>query len=443
MTPFKFYLLTDTHYFEPSLGAEGKAFESYMKREQFFLKESSQIVKATFEKIAEDKETDIVLIAGDLSKNGEKESHLSFIKELYKLSKKGKKIYVITAGHDYNEFSYCYKNDERYEVEGTSFDELYEMYYDFGLSEALSVHKRTHSYIAEIAPGVRLLALNCDSSDDVKGVFADDMLSWIKEQTDKAKEDGAFVFAICHYPIIPGVPVFDLVGDTKVKEWRRVASFLADEGVEIAFTGHMHIQSVNEFTSEKGNRFIDVCTAALVGSPARYRRVTVSEEGVMNIESIQTAEFRENTDVPLQKFFDDKFNEAILERVLGALSGGEGAVGAIKKKAKGFVENGTVGSLSRLLAIKTDKELKEKKLTDLIGEIGLAIFKGDMPYTEGTPVGDTFLRLLKRFSFVIGKVERKLSKDGNRVDLKEMLLGTIGYNKRYGDNFAEIELFKS
>ena len=333
MTPFKFYLLTDTHYFEPSLGAEGKAFESYMKREQFFLKESSQIVKATFEKIAEDNETDIVLIAGDLSKNGEKESHLSFIKELYKLHKNGKKIYVITAGHDYNEFSYCYKNDERYEVEGTSFDELYEMYYDFGLSEALSVHKRTHSYIAEIAPKVRLLALNCDSSDDEKGGFADDMLSWIKEQTDKANEDGAFVFAICHYPIIPGVPVFDLVGDTKVKEWRRVASFLADEGVEIAFTGHMHIQSVNEFTSEKGNRFIDVCTAALVGSPARYRRVTVSEEGVMNIESIQTAEFRENTDVPLQKFFDDKFNEAILERVLGALSGGEGAVRVIKKKA--------------------------------------------------------------------------------------------------------------
>ena len=27
MNPIKFYLLTDTHYFEKSLGAEGKAFE--------------------------------------------------------------------------------------------------------------------------------------------------------------------------------------------------------------------------------------------------------------------------------------------------------------------------------------------------------------------------------------------------------------------------------
>lgn len=440
MTPFKFYLLTDTHYFEPSLGAEGKAFEEYMKREQFFLKESSQIVKATFEKIAEDTETEIVLIAGDLTKNGEKESHLSFIKELYKLNKRGKKIYVITAGHDYNDFSYCYKNDERYEVEGTSFSELYEMYYDFGLSEALSVHERTHSYIAEIAPKVRLLAINCDSSDDAKGVFAEDMLSWIKEQTDKAREDGAFVFAMCHYPVIPGVPVFDFVGDTKVKEWRRVASFLADEGVQVVFTGHMHIQSVNEFTSEKGDRFIDICTAALVGSPARYRKVEVSEEGVMTIKSIMSAEFRENTDVPLQRFFDDKFGEAILTRVLGALSGGEGAIGVIKKKAKAFVEKGTVGSLSSLLMIKIDKELKEKRLTDLIGEVGLAIFKGDMPYKKGTPVGDTLSRLLKRFSPIIGIAERKLAKDGIRPDLKKMLLDTVGHNKPYGDNEAEIKL---
>lgn len=440
MTPFKFYLVTDTHYFEPSLGAEGKAFDDYMKREQYFLKESSQIVKATFRKIAEDTETDIVIIPGDLSKNGEKESHLSFIKELYKLNKAGKKIYVITAGHDYNDFSYCYKNDECYEVEGTTFDELYEMYYDFGLSEALSVHKRTHSYIAEIAPKVRLLAINCDSSDDAKGVFTDDMLVWIKEQTDKAKEDGAFVFAISHYPIIPGVPVFDLVGDTKVKDWRSVASFLADEGVEIAFTGHMHIQSVNEFTSEKGNRFIDVCTAALVGSPARYRRVEVSEDGVMKIESITSAEFRENIDVSLQKYYDDKFNEAILVRVLGALSGGEGAVGALKKKAKSFVENGTVGSLSRLLMIKADKEIKDKKLTELIGDIGLCIFKGDMPYTEGTAVYKLFSRIFKRFSFAIKIAEGKLEKDGVKPDLRDMLLNTIGNNKPYKDNDLEIKL---
>ena len=50
------------------------------------------------------------------------------VKELYKLKEKGKKNFVITAGHDYNEYSYGYKNDERIEVEGTDFDELYDFY---------------------------------------------------------------------------------------------------------------------------------------------------------------------------------------------------------------------------------------------------------------------------------------------------------------------------
>ena len=75
MIPLSFYLVTDTHYFEPSLGASGKAFDNYMRKEQYFMRESSAIVKATFEKLAADKTVDTVLIPGDLSKNGEIESH--------------------------------------------------------------------------------------------------------------------------------------------------------------------------------------------------------------------------------------------------------------------------------------------------------------------------------------------------------------------------------
>ena len=84
MKPVSFYLVTDTHYFEPSLGAEGKAFDDYMRSELYFVKESSAIVKAVFDRIAEDKETNIVIIPGDLTKNGEKESHRSFVRELQK-----------------------------------------------------------------------------------------------------------------------------------------------------------------------------------------------------------------------------------------------------------------------------------------------------------------------------------------------------------------------
>ena len=56
MENLKFYLLTDTHYFEESLGASGKAYEEYMKTEAFYLKESSMINKTVFEKPTEGEE---------------------------------------------------------------------------------------------------------------------------------------------------------------------------------------------------------------------------------------------------------------------------------------------------------------------------------------------------------------------------------------------------
>ena len=441
MKPTSFYLLTDTHYFEPALGAEGKAFDEYMKREQYFMKESVPILESVFQNIANDKDTDTVIIPGDLSKNGEKESHKSFIKQLYKLKEQGKKIYVITAGHDYNEYSFGYKNDERIEVEGTDFSDLYNMYYDFGYSEALAFDKRTNSYTAEVADGVRMLAINCDSCNNPKGTMDDELISWAKVQLDKAKADGCSVFAICHYPVIPSVPVFDLVGDAKIKQWRKVATFLADNGVELILTGHMHIQSINEFYSESGNRLIDICTSCLVGSPAKYRKITVNQNSVMEVESISVDGFDcDFSGLAAQEYFDKQFSQAIVNRVSGALDGGKGIVKHLKKLGKKIYEKATLGALSKVLWIKIDKSLKKKKLTELVAEIGLAIFAGDQPYVEGTPVHDMISRVFKRFSFIIKKFEPKLEKDGIKIDLTQMIMNTIGNNKGYSDNNAEFTL---
>ncbi len=440
MKPVSLYLVTDTHYYEASLGTEGKAFDSYMSREQYFMKESSSIIKSVFDRIAEDKDTDILIIPGDLTKNGEKESHKSFIKELKKLKDSGKKIYVITAGHDYNEYSFAFRNDERIDVEGASFDELYDMYYDFGYSDALSFDKRTHSYIAEIVPGVRMLAINCDSFNNPKGTIDDELFLWAEKNLKKAREDGCSVFAICHYPIIPSVPVFDLVGDAKIKEWRKVASFLADNGVEVILTGHMHIQSINEFYSEKGNRLIDICTSCLVGSPAKYRKITVDENSVMNVTTYDVDGFDcLPADTTSKEFFDRQFSNAILTRIENAMGGGKGIVKHLKKLGRKLFRSATVGGLARLLFIRADKVISKKKLTDFASEIGLAIFYGDMPYVEGTPEYAVISKLLKRLSFIINKINLK-DNAGNKADLQKMVFDTIGNNKGFSDANAEFTI---
>lgn len=438
MKPFNFYLVTDTHYFEPSLGASGKAFDEYMKKEQYFMAESSDIIKAVFADIAADKETEYVIIPGDVSKNGEIESHKSFVKELYKLKDTGKKIFVLTAGHDYNEKSTAYINDERIEVEGTPFKELPVIYKDFGYSEALEIDEKTLSYTAQMTEEIRLLAINCDGEGNPKGEVDERLSAWIKVQLDDAKKAGCEVIAICHYPVIPPVPVFDLVGDAKLKNWRKTATLLADNGVALILTGHMHIQSINKFTTEKGNVLIDICTSCLTGSPAKYRKISYTPDSV-DVESIDVPDFRkDNKEIPVSELFDNQFKNAIIFRINNIFKGDK----LLKKIGKKIVNGITVGCVGRLLFVGVDKSLKKKKFIDLAGDVGLAIFSGDQPYVAGTPVGDAFGKVFGRLGFVLKKIEPKLSKDGVKIDLREMLMNTIGNNKGYSDNNGKIKLRK-
>ncbi len=434
MNPVSFYLVTDTHYFENELGVEGKAFDEYMSREQYFMKESSAIIKSTFESIAEDKETDIVIIPGDLTKNGELESHKSFIKELYRLKESGKKIYVITAGHDYGDDSFAFKNNERISVEGARFENLHEMYKDFGYGDAIAFDEPTHSYVAEICDGIRMLAICCDSQNQPKGAIDERLMFWAKEQIEKAKKDNCSIFAICHYPIIPSIPAFDLVGDAKIKEWDKIATFLADSGIELILTGHMHIQSVNVFHSSKGNRLIDVCTSCLAGSPAKYRKLTVDENSLLTVKTIDVEDFGwDMNGLSVQEYFDKQFKKAILGKIFRTLDGGKGIIKHLKKLGKKFISTYTVGTLAHLLFFRVDKQLGKKKITDFISEVGINLFKGDQPYVKGTPEYKLISSFLRRFSFIIKKIEPKLSKNGNKINLEKMLLDTIGNNKGYSD----------
>lgn len=437
MKSLNFYLVTDTHYFEPSLGASGKGYDEYMKGEQMCLAENANIVKSAFREIANDSDADIVLIAGDLTKNGEKESHKGFIKELYKLRDAGKKVYVITARHDFNDSPRGYKNDGFVPVEGTSRSELYELYRDFGYSDAIAFDEKSLSYVAEISKGVRLLAINCDGqSEKEKGSIDENLMKWIEKQAIKAKDDNCFMLAMNHYPIIPSVPIFDLVGDAKLKNWRTVAEVFPEWGINLVFTGHMHIQSVNEYINKNGKKFYDVCTSALVGSPGKYRKIEITEDRHVKIESKDIPPFDWDLGgLSPREYLDKRFHSMIQYKINRALSGN-----GIKAAAGKVINKMTLKSTGRLLFIKVPKELQGEKLLDVAAEIGVSIFAGDMPYKEGDPKGELIIKGLKRLKSIIKIAEKRIIKDENITDLTDVLLRSVGKAGEFSDNDTIIKL---
>lgn len=289
MDKLKITVVSDTHYYSKKNGIEGKAFMQENSRSTNLIKDSEEVLKAFFNQIADDKSSDIVLISGDLTKNGEPESHKELIELLRELKNRGKRVFVITATHDFQGNGICHRfeDDKKIEIPSTLREELLEMYHDFGPDEAIALHEDSMSYVVQLADGFRLFALNDDRNHEGKSGFSKDCFRWIEEQFEDAKKNNQLVIAMSHHPVLSPSPFFSLIGKGDMMgdhEIRREQ--FADMGMSFMFTGHSHMHDISYHFSENGNIFYDITTAATVGYPALYRQVTFDRnENVMKIES--------------------------------------------------------------------------------------------------------------------------------------------------------------
>ena len=439
MKETKFYLIADTHYFASELGCSGDEYEDFMHYEQKCFAETESINKSVFEFLKKADEADILLIAGDLIFNGEKKSHEGFLKLLYSLRDHGKKIYVVTADHDFKWYgdTFAFGENGRYSPESTTRDKLIGLYSDFGFGDAIAVDKEHLSYVAQISDNVRLLALNCDLKEKGKYYFTSEQIEWIKQQTKKAREDGQIMFAMCHYPILPGQPLFSLISPMMIRDAYDFACFLADEGVHMIFTGHMHNQSINVITTEKGNKLYDITTGSVIADPAVIRHITIKDEKTVEIKSIATPDFEWDTKgKTCKEYLSDMFDRMIVNVLTDMRDDTERMMNKFHLEDKGNIKkilglvgkiicSIKIGTLARMLFIKCDKSIRKMRLLDYATDLVRGIFEGNQTYTEGTPKGDVLLRLLKRIRPILRKIDIK-GWDGKKADLYDILKNTAG-----------------
>lgn len=435
MKECKFYLITDTHYFKNSLGAYGKDYDDFMRYEQKCFAETEAINRSVFDWLKKEDEADIVLVAGDLSFNGEKESHLDFIKLLNELKDSGKQVFVVTADHDY-EKPFAFNENGEIPPEGTTLDELYDLYYDFGFSQAIAVDRKHLSYVVQLCDGVRLFALSNDGSSNGRRCFDKEQIEWIKQQTKKARDDKQIMIAMNHYPLLPGQPVFSIIPSAVQEDANSVSTLLADEGVHLVFTGHMHNQSINVKTTENGNKIYDVCTGSVIADPAVIRHVTIPDSSTALIKTIPAPDFEwETNGKSCKQYLSDLFDSMILnilydmehapERVLAKFGISNDKLLPVLKIFGRLFNKITVSGACRLFLIKCPDVLKKMLLKDYITELVRGVFEGNQKFVEGTPKGDVFLKVLKKLNSILKRIHIKTI-DGKDADLFDILKNSAG-----------------
>ncbi len=407
--PLTVTVITDTHYYSKKLGYKGEAYKTADNKSGVLLAEARELLEAAFAQIANDKRTDIVLLSGDTTSNGDYDSHAEFIEMLRDLKAKGKRVYVLTATHDYkwDGMTHRYEGDERVPVPAAKREELYDMYKEFGPDEAIAVHRQSMSYIIQLADGYRLFALNDDTNLNGKSGFSDELFDWITEQANDAKANGQFIIAMTHHPLIAPSPMYEIIGKGDMMgdyEIRREQ--LADMGVQFMLTGHTHVHDIDKHISPKGNYFYDISTASTVGYPATIRTVVFDPENKMVSTTTDFITEPANIDTKgkdLQTYLADHLIGMIRDVIKAA---GEDidkfadmatAISIKKKlsykigwlikpifKALNKLKIGTVGNWTRAetgLKKEDYADIKDKGVVDFIVDLVLNLYGGKSLYT--------------------------------------------------------------
>lgn len=299
--PLKIQFITDTHYYSRKGGTQGKAYDKAESKSQKVIKDTDLVIKAGFDMLCADTSTDIVVLAGDTTRDGEIESHKEFIEMLRDLKKRGKRVYVITATHDYRDGGVAdgYRGDEKIKVPAVeNRHDLWKMYYEFGPNEAIATHPDSMSYVVQLADGYRLFALNDDTNGKPEGErgsgFSDDCMKWILEQLDDARKNDQFVIAMTHHPMIAPSPFYAIIGKGDMqRNHETTRQIFADAGLSCMLTGHTHIHDISYVVTDKGNTFYDIACGALVGCPPTMRNITLDPKNAkVDVETVMI------TDVP-------------------------------------------------------------------------------------------------------------------------------------------------
>lgn len=462
--PLKVQFIADLHYYSRKAGTEGKAYKKAESKSQKVIKDSDLVIKAGFDMLCEDTSTDIILLAGDTTRDGELESHKEFIDMLHDLQKRGKRVYVITATHDFRDGGVAdgYDGDNVIKVAAVEDrHDLWDMYYDFGPSEAISVHKESMSYVVQLADGYRLFALNDDTNYKPEGErgsgFSDDCMNWIMQQLKDAQEHDQYVIAMTHHPMISPSPFYKIIGGGNMqRNHETTREIFADAGLHCMLTGHTHVHDISYITTPKGNRFYDVAVGAMIGCPPVMRNVIFDPKNEkIDVETITIKDVPgldtngKPFDEYMKNFFFGMIREVLwamgydinrLAEMSDAFSiPGEKVkkLGWILKPVGKFLDKLTFKKIWRLCKKecglkKADiQDIADNKVIDFILELIQNLYCGDSPYGPDTreyKLTCGFLNIIDSFLNTIHLSIGKFIKGATSVrELVEPLLWNSGY----------------
>ncbi|MCQ4637869.1 metallophosphoesterase [Anaerovorax odorimutans] len=269
--PLTIWIAADLHYLSPDLEKGSAYFAEMMKESDGKLTEySSQITDAFLEKAVHQK-PDALILAGDLTFNGELKSLQELAGKLKRVQDAGIPVLVIPGNHDIA-YPYAaeYKGDEVTEAENISQKQFKDICGEFGFKYGQASDSASFSYIYSLAEDVSVLLLDANTENHA-GVIREETLNWAQEALESKETSHALTFSVTHQNVLPQNPL--LSEGFVLKNDREVQSLLKTGGIKNNFSGHSHI-----LHEAKAEGLRDLAVSSLTVSPLQYVVVNIDEK---------------------------------------------------------------------------------------------------------------------------------------------------------------------
>lgn len=308
-----FAVASDPHIYDNQLGIEGDEFETDSRFGRTLIQYSEDIFNQfTNELLDQNPPPQFLIVPGDLTRNGARQSHLLAAELMQVVNDSGIEVFVIPGNHDIaNPEASGYSEHGKIPAQVISPQDFEDIYFNFGYAQAISRDPHSLSYAVEPVSGYRLLAIDScryDENNDyyhvVGGRIKTETLAWIKDNLSEAKRLNKQVLAFIHHPVLePVAKMGEILPELVLGNNEETAQELAGSGLNIIFTGHLHANKITQKYFLPEEPFIDIQTGSLCAwpHPYRYIRVDPKEETFV----IETEHIKE---LPSEGMSEDQFS---------------------------------------------------------------------------------------------------------------------------------------
>lgn len=468
----KFIVMSDVHYVSPEIICPGAKDHS---------REDELVSSQALADAAAIGDCDTLLITGDLTDRGDRKSHLALIEKLRAVKAAGKRVCVTTATHDFNHHkAYTRRRGDvdvsfkespwdmpYFDKEGVDYrslavgdtsalpddrvtpqleeccdpEELWELYREFGRDDAVSVCPSAYSYCVELDDKTLCLMLNDnfrneEALHDISVTYSPVCLKWIAEMVKKAEDEGKFIFACTHHPLLPPSPAYRLGAGDRDMRSPYSAHVLADIGVSLVFTGHTHFADIGFAKSKKGSVLCDITTPSVRFFPPKFRLVEL--DGARHTVKTDCVEVSipdgvDTGGLSLKEYYRKRMLDEYLGKVERMKPPLNKLLLGVRVKDVAFL----VGGAGKI-GPGYDK-IKDEKLFNIVMSLAFNMLDGDGAYTPDTPEFRLMTRLAALADSVIDAqpfVDLRKKLGGYKaVDIVEPLC----FNNGVSDNSAEFD----